>query len=539
MNILSVKNLSVRFSTANSDVQAVNNVSFNITQGEIVGLVGESGSGKSITARSILSLLPPTAQLQGEIIYQNTNLLSLKPRELTVHRGKEIGMIFQEPMSALNPVLKCGYQVMEALRTHKKISKLDAKQSILTWFMKVGLSDTERIFNTYPHQLSGGQRQRIMIAIAMIAQPKLLLADEPTTALDVTVQKSILQILKKLQTEQELSILFISHDLGVVAEIADRVLVMKDGKIVEQGKVEHIFQAPQSDYTKKLLRSRPPLHKKVYRLNNDKVASANNKPNNADIILKINNLQTWFPIRRKHPFQTKTYVKAVDDVSFELKAGETLGLVGESGSGKTTLGRSILRLIEPNGGEVIYKGKYILSLNKKKMRSLRQDMQIIFQDPFAALNPRKPIGHTIMEPMQVHQINHAKEKTIELLEIVGLKAYHFFRLPHEFSGGQRQRIGIARALATNPSFIVCDECVSSLDVSVQAQILNLLKDLQEQKQLSYLFISHDLSVIRFMSDRIAVLKAGKIVETADVDQLFAQPQSLYTQQLLNAIPKGV
>lgn len=537
--LLSIKNLSVAFHTSTSNVKAVDQVSFEIQKGEIVGLVGESGSGKSITARAILGLLPSVAVTQGEILYQNTNLLTLTQKQLQAYRGGTISMIFQEPMSALNPVFRCGRQVMEALLVHKKVEKQKAKQDTLSWLAEVGLKDTERIFNAFPHQLSGGQRQRIMIAMAMITSPQLLLADEPTTALDVTVQKSILQKLKELQKHKELAILFISHDLGVVAEIADRVLVMKDGQIVESSSVQSIFHSPKADYTKQLLRSRPPLHEKVYRLNTAQSQLVDNSLTTPLALLQVSKLSTWFSIKNKLPFQTKKYVEAVKDVSFDIKEGETVGLVGESGSGKTTLGRSILRLVQPRSGTVLYKDKDVLKLPDRAMRSLRQEMQIIFQDPVASLNPRKPIGHAIMEPMKVHKIGQAKERTIELLETVGLEADHFFRLPHEFSGGQRQRIGIARALAAKPKFIVCDECVSSLDVSVQAQILNLLKDLQEQQQLSYLFISHDLSVIRFMSDRILVMQAGQIVEKADADNLFSNPQSPYTQQLLEAIPKGV
>ena len=583
--LLEVIDLQTYFSTEEGTTKAVDKVSFTIYRGETVGIVGESGSGKSVTSLSIMQLIPsPPGQIVGgQILYypnddsEPIDLLKIPENEMRKYRGNEIAMIFQEPMTSLNPVYTCGDQVMEAILLHQKTSKAEAKQLTLDLFKKVQLPDVERVFKAYPHQLSGGQKQRVMIAMAMSCNPNILIADEPTTALDVTVQKRILELMADLSNEIDASIIFITHDLGVIAEIANRVIVMYKGKIVEQGSVKDIFINPQHPYTKSLLACRPPLD---YRMNKLPVVadfmnvttkedgSINITEKNASLteiidsakvkpeatvarmkqlesqqpILKVNNLKTWFPTETTFFGKVKKYVKAVDDVSFEVYPGETLGLVGESGCGKTTLGRTILRLTDAMDGEVIFEGKNILNLSQKDLKALRKDVQIIFQDPYSSLNPRMTIGNAIMEPMQVHNIlNNDKErkaKVIELLETVGLEARHFQRYPHEFSGGQRQRICIARALALNPKFIICDESVSALDVSVQAQVLNLLMDLREKFSFTYIFISHDLSVVKFMSDRMIVMNQGKIEEIGVADDIYHKPQKAYTQKLIDAIPKG-
>lgn len=552
MSLLNIQDLHIQFTLPEQTVEAVKGVAFEIEKGEVVGVVGESGSGKSVTALSILQLLTQTAVVKGQVWHtkgaEKNNLLQLSTQAIQRYRGNAIGMIFQEPMSSLNPLFRCGDQIVEALQIHQKIDPTTAKQTTLDWFKKVQLEDAERIFKSYPHQLSGGQQQRVMIAMAMCCEPDLLIADEPTTALDVQVQKAILELLKSLQLERKMSVLFISHDLGVVAELADKVVVMRHGTVVEVGDVKQIFEAPQHPYTKGLLACRPPLDRKLDRLptiqdfEKGKFINLKNVDNQSikkkeveNKIWQVNQLSTWFPNEKNIFGQAKSYVKAVDEVSFDIKKGETLALVGESGSGKTTLGRSILRLVEPQSGELNFEGQNLMQLSTKELRKLRQKIQIIFQNPYAALNPRKPIGYAIIEPMKVHGISYRKEKVIELLEKVGLQADHFTRYPHEFSGGQRQRVCIARALALNPKFIVCDECVSALDVSVQAQILNLLKDLQAEFGLSYLFITHDLSVVRFIGDRVLVMKSGKIVERGSSNEIFRNPKETYTQELLEAV----
>ncbi|MFK7949051.1 MAG: ABC transporter ATP-binding protein [Saprospiraceae bacterium] len=583
--LLEVIDLQTYFSTEEGTTKAVDKVSFTIYRGETVGIVGESGSGKSVTSLSIMQLIPspPGKIVDGQILYypnddnEPIDLLQIPENEMRKYRGNEIAMIFQEPMTSLNPVYTCGNQVMEAILLHQKTSKSEAKKLTLDLFEKVQLPDVERVFKAYPHQLSGGQKQRVMIAMAMSCNPNVLIADEPTTALDVTVQKRILGLMADLSDEIDASIIFITHDLGVIAEIADRVIVMYKGKIVEQGTVKDIFINPQHPYTKSLLACRPPLDYRMSKLpvvadfmnvtNKDDgsieitekatslteiIDAAKVKPETTvarmerlkskQPILKVNNLKTWFPTERNFFGKVKKYVKAVDDVSFEVYPGETLGLVGESGCGKTTLGRTILRLTDAMEGEVIFEGKNILNLSQKELKALRKDVQIIFQDPYSSLNPRMTIGNAIMEPMQVHNIlNNAEERkarVIELLETVGLEARHFQRYPHEFSGGQRQRICIARALALNPKFIICDESVSALDVSVQAQVLNLLMDLRDKFGFTYIFISHDLSVVKFMSDRMIVMNQGKIEEIGVADDIYHSPQKAYTQKLIDAIPKG-
>ena len=577
--LLDVKNLVTEFKTENGLVRAVDDVSFQVNKGEVIGIVGESGSGKSVTSLSIMRLIPnpPGKITGGQINYYRDgknpiDLVQIPDNEMRSYRGNEISMIFQEPMTSLNPVFTCGNQVMEAIMLHQKISKKEAEAKTLDLFAQVKLPDPQRALNAYPHQLSGGQKQRVMIAMAMSCQPKILIADEPTTALDVTVQKTILELINELSRETGMSTIFITHDLGVIAEIADKVVVMYKGKIVEQGAVVDIFENPKHPYTKGLLACRPPLGKRLSKLpviadfmeEKDGVITEKAADMNALVeafvvseaqtkkryetlqqqtpILQLKGLQTWFPSKTNLFGKTLDYVKAVDDVSFDVNEGETLGLVGESGCGKTTLGRTILRLVEPTGGKAIFDGKDIFSLGQKDLKELREHMQIIFQDPYSSLNPRMTIGNAILEPMQVHNkySNDAerKDKVIELLEKVNMKAEHFQRYPHEFSGGQRQRICIARALALNPKFIICDESVSALDVSVQAQVLNLLIQLREEFKFTYIFISHDLSVVKFMSDRMVVMNKGKIEEMGIADEIYNNPQQEYTKKLIAAIPKG-
>ncbi|MEJ7676766.1 MAG: ABC transporter ATP-binding protein [Segetibacter sp.] len=538
-------------------------------------MVGESGSGKSITALSILQLLssPPAEYSKGEIWFtdkeeKRTNLLNASPEYLRHIRGNEISMIFQEPMTSLNPVFTCGNQVMEAIVLHQKLSNEEARHRTIDLFENVQLPSPSLMYDRYPHQLSGGQKQRVMIAMAMSCNPSLLICDEPTTALDVTVQRNILQLIKDLQKQKNMGVIFISHDLGVVAEIADKVIVMYKGRIVEKGVAKDVYKNPQHPYTKALLACRPGLHVKDERLPivsdfmDEKLMSFYEKTKIPEFILSeqapvlpitersttakpllsVKNLKVWFPAKRQLFGRTKAFIKAVDDVSFELYEGETLGLVGESGCGKSTLGRSILQLIEPDAGHIIFKGENLAKASKERLRSLRKDMQIIFQDPYSSLNPRMTIGQAIGEPLQVHGLVtnkcDKKEKVTELLEKVNLSPDYYYRYPHEFSGGQRQRIVIARALALQPSFIVCDESVSALDVSVQAQMLNLLNDLKKEFQFTSIFISHDLSLVRYISDRIMVMNKGKIEETGNAEDVYLHPQSAYTQKLIASIPKG-
>ena len=578
--LLEVKNLVTEFKTEEGIIKAVNDVSFNLHRGETIGIVGESGSGKSVTSLSVMRLIPnpPGHIASGEInFYQKdgtkVDLTKISEEEMRKFRGNEISMIFQEPMTSLNPVFTCGDQVVEAIMLHQKVDKKKAEEITLAMFEKVRLPDPKRVLNSYPHQLSGGQKQRVMIAMAMSCNPSVLIADEPTTALDVTVQKTILDLRAQLKGEIDSSIMFITHDLGVIAEIADRVLVMYKGKIVEQGTVLEIFGNPQHPYTKSLLACRPPLGKRLSKLptvvdfmeeaadgtiieKHTSVADAINAVVISDEtirarrervlqgkpILQIKNLKTWFPVNSSFFGKTTEYVKAVDDVSFDVYEGDTLGLVGESGCGKTTLGRTLLRLAPAHSGEIIFDGKSILDLNQNDMIEMRKHMQIIFQDPYSSLNPRITIGSAIMEPMTVHGVlgseKERKDKVMELLTKVNMKPEHFNRYPHEFSGGQRQRICIARALALNPKFIICDESVSALDVSVQAQVLNLLIQLREEFKFTYIFISHDLSVVKFMSDRMVVMNKGKIEEMGISDDIYNNPQREYTQKLIAAIPKG-
>ena len=564
--LLSINDLSVDFIAESGITNALKNISFAVNRGEVVALVGESGSGKSVTSLSILQLLPspPVRYSSGEILFsedgeQVINLLHRKRNELQDIRGNKIAMIFQEPMTSLNPVLTCGDQVMEAILLHKKIPKETAKQKTIEWFEKVKLPDPKAMFNGYPHQLSGGQKQRVMIAMAMSCEPALLICDEPTTALDVTVQKTILQLIKELQKQSGMGVIFITHDLGVVAEIADRAVVMYKGEIVEQNMVKNIFTNPQHPYTKALLACRPVNHERGKRLPvvsdfMDDLRTETVKKDIAttilstvstktDLLLSVQQLSVWYPARRTLFGRAHEFTKAVDSVSFDVYKGETLGLVGESGCGKTTLGRTLLRLVEPTNGKIIYNGADLTARNKDELHFLRKDIQIIFQDPYSSLNPRLTIGSAISEPMKVHGLftsdKQRKEKVTALLEKVNLRPDHFNRYPHEFSGGQRQRIVIARALALNPSFIVCDESVSALDVSVQAQVLNLINDLKREFGFTVIFISHDLSVVRYISDRIMVMNKGRIEESGPADDIYFNPQSVYTKNLIAAIPKGI
>ena len=572
--LLSIQNLSIDFITENQTTNAVKNISFDVNRGEILGIVGESGSGKSVTSLSILQLLPqPPAKFQnGKIIFHDgdarpIDLIRANSTEIRKIRGSKIAMIFQEPMTSLNPVMTCGKQVMEALLVHKNITASEARKQTIEWFDKVKLALPDKMFNRYPHELSGGQKQRVMIAMAMCCHPSLLICDEPTTALDVTVQKTILQLIKELQEQENMGVIFITHDLGVVAEIADRVAIMYRGAIVEENTALNIFNHPQNSYTKALIACRPALHPKNESLPtvSDFMDSAvrMEEPENEDgrpasrgksldekkdhprqtphSIVRVENLVLRFAGKLNLLGKPKAYFTAVDDVSFEIFKGETLGLVGESGCGKTTLGRALLRLIEPTSGKIIYNNSNITDLSKNELTDLRKDVQLIFQDPYSSLNPRLTIGDAIAEPMKItgieNNIRERKKRVSELLERVSLSPTMMNRYPHEFSGGQRQRIVIARALSMNPGFIVCDESVSALDVSVQAQVLNLLNELKRELGLTMLFISHDLSVVRYMCDRIMVMRKGKIIETGAAEDVYYRPQSSYTKELIEAVPK--
>ena len=643
--LLTVSNLTIDFSSHRGDVRAVDNVSFELNRGETLAIVGESGSGKSVSSLALLGLIPmpPGRIASGQAIFQSeklgqTDLLKLSETDLRQVRGNDIGMIFQEPMTSLNPVYTCGSQVVETLRLHTDLSEAAAKARTIELFTEAQLPRPEAIFGSYPHEISGGQKQRVMIAMAMACRPALLIADEPTTALDVTVQARMLRLIDDLRRQHNTAVLFITHDLGVVAEIADRILVMYRGKVVEQGRVLDIFKNPQHPYTKGLLACRPRLSVGKKRLPvvadfmredasgqllaqpepvvslpdevlaesspeveqqqlHDKIGTAKTFPVEHGVLedvpwssattfssrgttnlgegisentainslessstdsgattekvvaplpavaplLEVQNLQVYFPLRKGFFRRATDYVRAVDDVSFTLYPGETIGLVGESGCGKTTLGRALLRLTEPTAGSILFEGTDLAKLSSGDLRRRRRDLQLVFQDPYAALNPMLTVGEAIWEPMRVHNVGgtrqQQKAKVLELLRTVGLRDEHFQRYPHEFSGGQRQRICIARALALQPKLIVCDESVSALDVSVQAQVLNLLNDLKREFGITYLFITHDLSVARFMSDRLLVMHQGRIVESGPAAAIYAAPQHEYTQGLLAAIPK--
>lgn len=547
--ILSVEHLSISFETQ----EAVKDVSFDILKGEVLAVVGESGSGKSLTALSLMGLLPKNAGLRGKIrLYSSDASIELNNKLSNANwqniRGGKIGMVFQEPMSSLNPVMTIGTQLREAILAHQSISQQEAKLSALEWLGKVQLQQPEKLYGRYPHELSGGQKQRVMIAMAMCNHPVLLIADEPTTALDVTVQQEIIRLMKYLQEEYRMAMLFITHDLSLAATIADKVSVMYKGEMVEYGDADTVLKHPQHAYTKALLASKPSAEHKGQKLpivadfldGKEHVTEYLKTDISEDVLLRVNDLKVWFAEETNLLGVAKKYFKAVDGVSFELRKGEVLGLVGESGCGKSTIGKSILGLLPVYSGQIIFEREDITALAPKDWKHVRRKMQMIFQDPYGSLNPRMTIGDAIAEPMQVHSIVPASELQAEvkrLLDLVHLPADSYQRYPHQFSGGQRQRIGIARALALRPELLICDESVSALDVSVQAQILNLLKELQEEFGLTYLFISHDLNVVHYISDRVMVMHAGKIVERGDAEQVLKQPKDAYTKRLIDAMPK--
>lgn len=566
-SILNVKNLSIAFQNDREEQIAVNGISYSLNKGETLGIVGESGSGKSVSSMALVQLLPtpPAIYKDGVIEYgdEKINLLRLDEKAIRAYRGKEVAMIFQEPMTSLNPSHRCGAQVAEMLILHTSWSKEEIKNYVLELFEKVKLPDPNRIYRSYPHELSGGQLQRVMIAMAISCKPKVLIADEPTTALDVTVQKSIIQLLKKLNEENGNSTIFITHDLGVIKEIADKVMVMYQGEVKEFGTIDQIFNAPNHSYTKGLLACRPPMSNRYKRLPqvddflsmnaneeqgylsslvetnaefDQRIVGLQDKP----VLLEARNLKKTYVSKKNFWGKTISEVKAVNDVSFQLREGECLGLVGESGCGKSTLARLIMQLEKPDEGEVFFREEDLSSKLDKEIRKLRKEFQIIFQDPYSSLNPRMRIGSAILEPMKVHGLysndKMRKEKVVELLEKVGLQPDHYDRYPHQFSGGQRQRISIARALSVEPKFILCDESVSALDVSIQAQVLNLLLDLKDEFSLSYLFISHDLSVVKFFADHVIVMEKGQIVEYGDVEQVITSPSHPYTKRLIDSIP---
>ncbi len=559
--LLQVNNLSIRFEQDGKLTTAVKEISFELHPGKLTAIVGESGSGKSVTALSLLQLLPDQAAIDGELLFcsdgnNQLDLLKATAPQIKKIRGNNIAMIFQEPMTSLNPVFTCGFQVMESLLLHKKLNQKEARQKTIELFEQVELPDPAAMFKRYPHQISGGQKQRVMIAMAMSCNPTLLIADEPTTALDVRVQKNILQLIKKLQQQQQMSVLFITHDLGLVAAFADEVLVMHKGIIVEKGLTKTVLQNPEHAYTKALLACKPHKESKGRKLPvvSDFIKEGISIETDLNQILQplqiplisqtpvlsVQNLQVFFPAKKNIFGKPISFFKAVDDVSFKVNEGETIGLVGESGCGKTTLGRSILQLIKPTSGEILLHGKALQSMTNHELRNTRKDLQIVFQDPYGSLNPRISIGEAILEPLMVHGLlnnkKERKEQVIQLLEQVNMSADVYTRYPHQFSGGQRQRICIARALALKPSFLIFDESVSALDVSVQAQVLNLINDLKNKYKFTSIFISHDLSVVHYISDRILVMDKGKIVEEGNANDIMYHPKETYTQQLIEAIP---
>jgi peptide/nickel transport system ATP-binding protein len=557
--ILDVLGLNISFEENKQKTTVVHDIDFSLYENEILAIVGESGSGKSVTSKAIMGLLQDkNTHIKGRINFEETSLLSLSSKEFAKLRGNDIAMIFQEPMSALNPSLTCGFQVAEILLHHKKVSASEVKKEVLQLFEKVKLPRPQDMYTSYPHQISGGQMQRVVIAMAIACKPKLLIADEPTTALDVTVQKEILQLLKDLQKQTGMSMLFISHDLALVCELADRVLVMYKGDIVEKGTVKEIFEAPKKSYTKALLGSRPTLDVRYkvlptiasikdnsftpQSITSQQRAKKHQKIYTKTPLLRVENVAKSY-FSKVGVFGQKQEIKAVNGISFDVFEGETLGLVGESGCGKSTLGKVILQLEKATKGSIFYKGKEITTLKGKDLRSLRKDIQLIFQDPYSSLHPRKIIGQAIIEPMEVHGIGSSKrqrkEKALELLSRVGLEASYFHRYPHQLSGGQRQRVGIARTIAMEPKLVICDESVSALDISVQAQVLNLLNELKEDFGFTYIFISHDLAVVKYMADQLLVMNKGTIEEIGDADEIYANPVKQYTKKLIDSIPKGI
>jgi len=565
--MLNVIDLNIQFfnQEEHSWFTAVNNISFQTERGRVLGIVGESGSGKSVTSFSIMRLHDPKyTRVSGNIIFNGVSLPSLPDQEMNTYRGNRIAMIFQEPMTSLNPVFTCGYQVQEAIMLHQQLDAAAAKEISIALFKEVQLPRPEQLFSSYPHQLSGGQKQRVMIAMALSCNPELLIADEPTTALDVTVQQTILQLLLKIKKERNMGMIFISHDLGVISDIADDVAVMYKGRIVEQGPVEKLFHHPEHPYTKGLLACRPSPLNRLKRLpvvadfigkdqqesvshllainsyTQEEIDSRRALLYAAPPLLGLNNICTWFPVKKGLFGNSTDTVKAVDNISLQLYPGETLGLVGESGCGKTTLGRTILRLIEPTSGSIHFDQQDITHLKNNELRKLRRDIQLIFQDPYSSLNPKLTVGNALMEPLNVHRLFSSATQRLahvqQLMELVDLKPEHLNRYPHEFSGGQRQRIVIARALALQPKLIICDESVSALDVSVQAQVLNLLRKLQQELGLTYIFISHDLAVVKHISDRMIVMNKGRIEEQGFPENIYNHPQTDYTKKLISAIP---
>ena len=549
--VLQVEHLRVEFVHDGEVNVAVKDVSFEVCRGRTLGIVGESGSGKSVSSLAVMGLLPkpPACRVTGSIrLFADGQQEAVEHIEL----GRHVSMIFQEPMTSLNPVHKCGEQVMEMLLAHEKVDKAEARRRVIELFEEVMLPRPEKIFDSYPHEISGGQKQRVMIAMALICHPDLLIADEPTTALDVTVQKTILELLRTLQNKYQIGIIFITHDLGVIAQIADDVAVMYKGEIVEQGTAEQVLYHPQHPYTRGLLACRPPLDSRPHRLPTVQDFLDGNVPQevqtpavkreiSATPLLRVRDLEVTYALKKNLFGKVMQELKAVDGLSFDVFRGETVGLVGESGCGKSTLGRAILQLIERSAGTVEYDGVSLDKLSFSEQKALRRKMQIVFQDPYSSLNPRITVGEAILEPLRSHHLldsdKQRRERVRELMHQVGLSEEWFNRYPHEFSGGQRQRVCIARALVLQPELVICDESVSALDVSVQAQVLNLLNDLKEHYGYTYIFITHDLSVVKFFSDRIMVMEKGRIVEEGPSDQLFANPQHPYTQRLLAAIPR--
>ncbi|MDG4715132.1 ABC transporter ATP-binding protein [Winogradskyella marincola] len=558
--LLSVKDLNISAFKSNLEHKIIHNISYDLFENEIVAVVGESGSGKSVSSLAVMGLLPKQILkiTSGSITFENEEISQLSDKHFQKIRGNKIAMIFQEPMSSLNPSMQCGIQVEEILQQHTNLSKSEIKTEILSLFEKVKLPNPKRIYKSYPHEISGGQKQRVMIAMAIACKPKILIADEPTTALDVTVQKEILLLLKEIQKETKMSILFISHDLSLVSELADSVVVMYKGEIVEQGKTSSIFKEPKHIYTKALINARPSTKIRLKKLptisnfmkgeiDNNIITKEERSANHKNLysqnpLLEVIDVKKTY-LSKKGFFSKNIVFKAVDGVSFKVYPGETIGLVGESGCGKSTLGNAILQLDKATSGSIKYKGKDITNLKKSELRALRKDIQIIFQDPFASLNPRMTVGNAIIEPMTVHNIGDSfeerKEKVMDILTKVGLDTSSFYKYPHEFSGGQRQRVGIARTIALQPQLIICDESVSALDISVQAQVLNLLNDLKAQFGFTYIFISHDLAVVKYMADQLLVMNKGKIEEIGDADKIYASPEREYTKKLIHAIPKGL